>query len=100
MQEFLLLSDFTACYHRLIYYDRSNGSLDVDSSPPCPEAVLNRNELVNKNSHLSLYSAKDHAGKYQKAFSSANAICKYVTGFSFIAPAAAGLCRSLPREEH
>lgn len=29
----MLLSESTACYHRLIYYDRSNGSLDVDSCP-------------------------------------------------------------------
>ncbi len=80
----MLLSESTACYHRLIYYDRSNGSLDVDSSPPCPEVMLNRNELFNKDSHLCMYSTTDHAGKYQKAFSSANAICKYVTGFSFM----------------
>lgn len=35
----MLLSESTACYHRLIYYGRSNGSLDVDSYP-CPEAIL------------------------------------------------------------
>jgi hypothetical protein len=29
-QECLRLAD---CYHRLIYYDRSNGSLNVDSFP-------------------------------------------------------------------
>ncbi|WP_415583697.1 hypothetical protein, partial [Klebsiella spallanzanii] len=50
----------------------------------CPEVMLNRNELFNKDSHLRMYSTTDHAGKYQKAFSSANAICKYVTGFSFM----------------
>ncbi|MDU1424986.1 MAG: hypothetical protein E6921_09170, partial [Klebsiella michiganensis] len=41
--------------------------------------------LYNKNSHLRRYSAKDHAGKYQNALLSANAICKYVTEFSFVA---------------
>ncbi|MEQ4918120.1 hypothetical protein [Klebsiella quasipneumoniae] len=30
-------------------------------------------------------SADDNGGKYQKVNTSANAICKYVTGFSFIA---------------
>ncbi|MFT2154378.1 hypothetical protein, partial [Klebsiella pneumoniae] len=35
-QERLRLAD---CYHRLIYYDRSNGSLNVDSLPPRWRAV-------------------------------------------------------------
>lgn len=30
------------------------------------------------------YLVSDQAGKYQNGFMSANAICKYVTGFSFI----------------
>ncbi|AQL16646.1 hypothetical protein BBD64_15750 [Klebsiella variicola] len=30
-------------------------------------------------------SADDNGGNYQKVNTSANAICKYVTGFSFIA---------------
>jgi len=84
VQEFMLLSESTACYHRLIYYDRSNGSLDVDSCPPV-RGRSSPDGLYNKNSHLRTYSAKDHAGKYQNALLSANAICKYVTGFSFVA---------------
>lgn len=80
----MLLSESTACYHRLIYYGRSNGSLDVDSSP-LSGGNFSPEGLYNKNSHLRKYSAKDHAGKYQNALLSANAICKYVTEFSFVA---------------
>lgn len=72
------------CYHRLIYYDRSNGSLNVDSLP----------SLEGRSGEMSLLkiilicvhnSADDNGGKYQKVNTSANAICKYVTEFSFIA---------------
>jgi hypothetical protein len=74
----------TACYHRLIYYDRSNGDLDVDSFIPCGGAV---SAVMSYLIIILIYvycSVSDHGGKYQKAISSANAICKYVTGFSFM----------------
>lgn len=80
----MLLSESTTCYHRLIYYDRSNGSLDVDSFSPVRRDFSPMGYIVKILIYVT-YSAKDHAGKYQNALLSANAICKYVTGFSFIA---------------
>ncbi|WP_218805484.1 hypothetical protein, partial [Klebsiella quasipneumoniae] len=72
------------CYHRLIYYDRSNGSLNVDSFPSLEgsSGATRRLKMILIYTHNS---ADDNGGKYQKVNTSANAICKYVTGFSFIA---------------
>lgn len=46
-------------------------------------------------------SADDNGGKYQKVNTSANAICKYVTGFSFIAGFASVTsgCHNMPTEK-
>ncbi|WP_410215202.1 hypothetical protein, partial [Klebsiella quasipneumoniae] len=47
-------------------------------------------------------SADDNGGKYQKVNTSANAICKYVTGFSFIAGFASVTrgCHKTPIEKY
>ena len=98
----MLLSDVTACYHRLIYYGRSNGDLGVDSFIPCGGAF---SAVMSYLIIILIYvycSVSDHGGKYQKAISSANAICKYVTGFSFIADIArdAQDLRGLPTKKY
>ncbi|WP_218796421.1 hypothetical protein, partial [Klebsiella variicola] len=72
------------CYHRLIYYDRSNGSLNVDSLPSL-EGSSGAVRLLIMILIYAYNSADDNGGNYQKVNTSANAICKYVTGFSFIA---------------
>ncbi|MCQ3865033.1 hypothetical protein JEK10_16895, partial [Klebsiella quasipneumoniae] len=47
-QECLRLAD---CYHRLIYYDRSNGSLNVDSFP-LAGGQFRHSEIIKNDSHL------------------------------------------------
>ena len=39
------------CYHRLIYYDRSNGSLNVDSFP-LAGGQFRHSEIIKNDSHL------------------------------------------------
>jgi len=100
VQEFMLLSDFTTCYHRLIYYGRSNGDLGVDSFIPCGGAVSAATSYLIIILIYVYCSVSDHGGKYQKAISSANAICKYVTGFSFMVFSTPLSCPVLRRENH
>ncbi|WP_434640454.1 hypothetical protein ACMYSK_04170 [Klebsiella sp. I138] len=96
----MLLSDFTACYHRLIYYGRSNGSLGVDSFSPSQGAVSAAMSYLIIILICAYYSVDDHGGKYQKAILSANAICKYVTGFSFMVFSTPASCPVFWRENH
>ncbi|WP_218809909.1 hypothetical protein [Klebsiella quasipneumoniae] len=89
------------CYHRLIYYDRSNGSLNVDSFP----SLGGSSGIARSLKMILIYahnSADDNGGKYQKVNTSANAICKYVTGFSFIAGFASVTrgCHKTPIEKY
>ncbi|UNA31062.1 hypothetical protein LOF14_22565 [Klebsiella variicola subsp. variicola] len=90
------------CYHRLIYYDRSNGSLNVDSLPPSLEGSSGAVRLLIIILIYAYNSADDNGGNYQKVNTSANAICKYVTGFSFIADIArdAQDLRGLPTKKY
>ncbi|MCS5969082.1 hypothetical protein LNP26_22335 [Klebsiella variicola subsp. variicola] len=72
------------CYHRLIYYDRRTAAL---TSILCP-SLEGSSGAVRLLIIILIYaynSADDNGGNYQKVNTSANAICKYVTGFSFIA---------------
>ena len=77
----MLLSESTAAITDLFITTAQTAVLTSILAPPVRGDVVDG--LYNKNSHLRTYSAKDHAGKYQNALLSANAICKYVTGFSF-----------------
>ncbi|TCW07051.1 hypothetical protein EDF73_113113 [Raoultella sp. BIGb0138] len=63
----MLLSDFSACYHRLIYYGCSNGNLDVDSFSPRSGFFI-RNELFNNNSHLRVLFGYRTRRKVPKGF--------------------------------
>ncbi len=62
----MLLSDFTTCYHRLIYYGRSNGDLGVDSFIPCGGAVSAATSYLIIILIYVYCSVSDHGGKYQR----------------------------------